>query len=426
MQIGALQLYDVPDVEREAFLGCVREQFRGRLPHTPLLCVRREAPLGVTSDVWLDIAGCDLEHHIRPVPTRQMTPAQVNAYVADKAREPLDLRLPPFEVHVMDSLAEGGCALFIKIHHAVADGVGLQAILRRLADPTPQAPMRRGERPPMAPLWLLSAAWKFWREAPARKAHAAAVDEAREAITPYRNDPALKRARTPTLKLSGPTSDARAYDTISLPLERFRAIGKQLGGTVNDVFLAVCAGAIRRSLIAIDDLPAEPLVASAARSYRRPEHGEFGNRIVALHPQLATHLADPMERFSAIRQSMAIELSRSRHEERMLGAPEAPFGPRKRRKAMAAHLASGRVLPGNVTLSNVPGPAEQPSLAGYRQLTNYPTPILNPGMFLNITMRRHGDMLDFGIMTDPEKLADLERLKADLGMSLEELEGLAP
>lgn len=140
----------------------------------------------------------------------------------------------------------------------------------------------------------------------------------------------------------------------------------------------------------------------------------FGNRIVALHPHLATHLPDPLGRLRAIQASMAAEMRRTPHDEALLDALDKPFGARDRREAFAGRTSGGgRVLPGNLTLSNVPGPAGSRSYAGYRQLHNYPVPIIGSARFLNITSRRSGDNLDMGVIADPEKIADVGRI-ADL------------
>lgn len=425
MQIGALQLYEVPDPERAGFLGRVREHLRERLPLTPLLCVRRAAPLRFSSDVWLDVADCDLERQVVRAPLRGASRAALYAFVAEAAMRPLDLAFPPFQVFVADDLADGGCAILIKVHHALTDGIGFQTILRGLTDPQaepdrPTKPVRRSERAPWAPAWLAREAWRFHRDRSLRAAYKADLAAAQNALAHHRRDTGARRA-PPT----GRTSGARVYETDSLDLERLRAVGRGLAGTVNDVFLAICAGAVRRALTAIGDLPDAPLVANSARSYRRPEHGDFGNRIVALHPMLATHLEDPRERFVAGQASMRVELERSRLAERLLGAPETPFGPRRRADLIAERLKRGRVLPGDVVLSNVPGPAEPRHLAGFRQQANFPMPILASGAFLNITMRRREGQLDLGLMADADRLPDLCALKAGLRQSLEELEAVA-
>jgi hypothetical protein len=255
-------------------------------------------------------------------------------------------------------------------------------------------------------------------QAEQRKAALAAIEE-------LSADPANRRASTPTLKMSGPTSASRAYGVVSLELERLKAVGKRFGGTVNDVFLAIAAAALRRLLVELDDLPDAPIVVNSARSYRRHEHGLFGNRIVAMHPHLATTEPDPIARLRSIQAAMAAERRRTPHDEALLDQAERPYGARDRRTKFAQRLAGGAaMLPGNVTLSNVPGPAADQSFAGFRQIANYPVPLLGSGRFLSVTSRRYGPMLNMGIMADPLKIPDPGRVAHYLSDALAEYEQL--
>lgn len=428
MQIGALQFYEVAGDQRDAFFTRVRDHLARRLPRTPLLCVLQRAPDDFDSAVWLERRSCDFDLHVTRVAAHEpMSETAVNRFVAAAAMRRLDLKRPPFRVEVLDNLQDGRCAVLILVHHAFCDGVGFQAILQALTDGTPDAgdapaPDRQDEAAPSDSEWMAKAEARFAAEAGDRDAwkvrRRAAVDAlaALDAESP-------ERPVTPTLKLSGATSRERAYATLALPLGRIRALGKELDATVNDLFLTIAGGALRRYLIEIDDLPHAPLVINSARSYRRPEHGDLGNRIVALHPHLGTHIAHPIERLRAVQASMRAELRRSQFDEQLLDSLESPFGPRDRRQAFAKRLASGaRVLPGNVTLSNVPGPSAPRFLAGFRQLSNYPTPLLGSGRFLNITLRRNVDQLDLGIMADPTKLSNLGRFLDLLSAALEEIE----
>lgn len=422
MQIGALLYLDVPASRQASLVGALRSHFEARLAHTPLLRVLRLCPLLYDSPVWLDVVRFDISHHIVAVPgCLSMDAAGLHDFVAQRSLERLDLRKPPFQIHIFDRLADGRSAVLIRVHHALADGVGFQNILGLLSDGCHQGarPVGRAERAPPALLWLAASAWRFFRE---RGVRARAVAGRQQTLAALRARP---RARTPVLNLSGPTLPMRAYRTLSLDLPGLRAMAKRLGGTINDMFLAIASGALRRYLLEIGDLPATPLVANAARSYRRPEHGDFGNRIVAMHPHLATNIADPLARLQAIQRSMADEKSRTTLDEAMLDQPETPFGPRDRARNFAARLSrGGAILPGNVTLSNVPGPAMPRFMAGFRQMSNYPTPLLGSGRFLNITSRRNGDVLDLGIMADPEKIADIDRLVSLLHVSFNEYAAL--
>ena len=245
------------------------------------------------------------------------------------------------------------------------------------------------------------------------------------ALANIRGGSVLARHRTPTLKLSGPTSAERCYTRLSLSLEQVRSTARPLGATVNDLFLALASSALRRYLLEIDDLPDTPIVVNSARSYRRAEHGEFGNRIVALHPHLATTIVDPLVRLEAIKASMGDERARTEWDEAMLDQPERPYGARDRRAKFAERAGNrAAVLPGNITLSNVPGAAAPRSYHGFRELTNHPVPLLGSGRFLNVTSRRNEDRLDLGVMADPTKLADVRRFAGYLTDALAEYEQL--
>lgn len=422
MHVGALLLFDAvpPD-----FAQVIRRQFAERLSGTPLLVRLAEAPEGYDSDVWADRATCDLDYHItRSSPA--FDPVGLRDDVAKRSMERLDLARAPFRAFVYDGLPSGG-AIYLKVHHGLADGIGFQEILRRLSDAQPPALPRVADAElPDAETWRAVADARFVALKQETGAHSAQRREALAALDALKHDPAAARARTPTLKMSGPTSPERCLATLSLPLERIKLLAKALGGTINDVFLAISATAIRETLIAIGDLPDTPIVVNSARSYRKAEHAAFGNRIVALHPHLATHLADPIARLRGIQASMALEQARTHLDEAMLGAPERPFGPRDRRAKFAERTESGaRLLPGNVTLSNVPGPAQPLHFAGMTLAANYPVPIIGSGRFLNITSRRSGDMLDMSVMSDASRLPDAQAIADRLAAALALYESLA-
>ncbi len=422
MQIGALLSLEIPAGLDRAVHEVLWEHLRARLAHTPLLAVLQQAPDGYDSDVWVDVPDCDLSAHVS-WHAEPVNEPQLHAAAAAASMRQLDLARPPFSVVIFESTGPGRCAMLLTAHHSVTDGIGFQTLLGRLSDEQPPATGHRPAGKPLPPdQWRAAAETRFAIEEPLRLATRARMDAARAALA---SDSAPRRARTPRLARSGPTSTDRVYTRLSLELDRVREVGRRAGVTVNDVFLALTSSALRRHLIELNDLPDTPIVVNSARSYRRAEHGEFGNRIVALHPHLATHLADPIERLAAIRASMAHERIRTPWDEAMLDQPERPYGPRDRRAKFAARTTDGSsLLPGNVSLSNVPGPAGARSYAGFLQRSNHPVPILGNGRFLNITSRRNGPRLDLGLMADPTQMADVERISRYMEDALTEYESL--
>lgn len=422
MHVGALLVLEVPAGEKSGLADAFRRQLAERLPGTPLLATLVEAPESFDSDVWADVAQADLTEHVVADDLPLADDAALHAAVAMRNMERLDLTRPPLSAIVFTAMPGDRAAIYFKMHHSVADGIGFQEVLRRLSDDAPPQPPRAQDAVlPTGSLWRAMAETRFAREEPQR----AAQSVTRKAALASLEALGERRAATPQLRLSGVTSARRAYATLTVPLARFKTAAKRLDATINDLFLACAGQALRGHLVELDDLPAEPLVVNSARSYRRPEHDAFGNRIVALHPHLATHLHDPIERLRAIQASMATEMHRTPHDEALLDALEKPYGARDRRAAFAQRtIAGARVLPGNLTLSNVPGPAGERRFMGYRQLHNFPVPIIGSGRFLNITSRRSGDNLDMGVIVDAGKLADAAQIARRFEAAFALYEGL--
>jgi diacylglycerol O-acyltransferase / wax synthase len=421
MHIGALLVFDRGD-GKAGLAERMRTHLAERLPGTPLLTRLHQAPDGYDSDVWVDVASCDLDHHVTPM-AQMSSMAELYAFAASQAMERLDLDRPPFRCFVIDEIGDGRSAMLLKVHHALADGVGFQTMVRLLSDEAPAcAPRTSDASLPPDDAWLAMAEQRFADGAVDRSAHRARADSA---LAILKGGTLPARVRTPVLRMSGGTSTERAFATVSLPLARIRSVAVAFVGTINDIFLAIASTAVRRMLIELDDLPETPIVTNSARSYRRPEHGSFGNRIVALHPHLATDIADPVRRLRAIQTSMAAEKLRTPYDEMMLDAPERPHGARDRRARFAERPPGAAVLPGNVSISNVPGPDTTLTFAGHRLLANHPTPIIGGGRFLNVTSRRLHDHLDLGIMVDPTRIPDVGSVAALLVEALDEYEHLA-
>ncbi|MFC4295851.1 wax ester/triacylglycerol synthase domain-containing protein [Novosphingobium tardum] len=404
MHVGALLMLEVPQAQKAGLAAAFRRQLAERLPATPLLVRLFQSPEGFDSDVWVDVAGADLDRLVMAEDMPLADDAALYAAVAERNMIRLDLTSPPFLAYVFTGLRDDRAAIYFKMHHCVADGIGFQEVLRLLSDEAPPVPPRTADATlPGEDEWRRIAEARFAAEEGLRGAQSATRKQALAALEPL----AGERAATPALDLGGATSNRRSYTTVSIPLEPFKAVAGRLGATVNDLFLACASHGLHDVLASESALPAEPLVVNTARSYRRAEHGSFGNRIVAMHPHLATNLSDPIARLHAIQASMRSEMRRTAYDEALLDALEKPFGARDRRATFARlHGSGGRVLPGNVTLSNVPGPAAERRFMGWRQLHNFPVPIIGSGRFANITSRRSGANLDMGVITDAAKIAE--------------------
>jgi diacylglycerol O-acyltransferase len=416
MHIGSVLVLDIPESGREHAAERLREHLVGRLGRTPLLRTLHRAPLGFDSDVWVRADDIDVDRHVTiHRADAPMADRDVHAFVETHVMRRLDLTQPPFAVQIIDPVADGEhgprIALYVRVHHALTDGVGFQHLLSALSDDdvgdaAPQHLPARDELPSRHE-WLRQSSAEFR----ARRPFEAEFRERRRAAVLALRDPELQRSPTPECALSGPTSNRRAYDRVTVPFDELHRVARALQATVNDLFLAIVGTVVRDHLVEADALPDLPIVSNSARSYRRPEHGLFGNRIVAIHPHLATDIDGPLHRLRAIQDSMAVERRRTGYDEVLLNQPETPFGPMTRRARFASRRSSGSsILPGNVTVSNVAGPQHVRTFAGYPQRSNHPAPLLGSGRALNFTARRNAGAFDVGVMSDPTKIADVARI----------------
>lgn len=419
MHIGSLLVLDVPDNQREHAAEQLRDHLVARLPRTPLLRTLQRAPLGFDSDVWVRADAVDVDEHV--VVHRGEHPSSdrdLHQFVENNVMQRLDLGRPPFLVQILDPVTDGlnggRIAMYVRVHHCLTDGLGFQHLLGLLSDDEPDEAVAADRLPTAAELpdrhaWLSQSAEEFR----AQRSHEEEVRRRRRAAVAALKDPALQRPPTPECSLSGPTTNRRAYTRVTLPFHEMRRVAASLEATLNDLFLALAGTTLREHLLARDELPAAPLTTNSARSYRRPEHGLFGNRIVAIHPHLATHIADPLERLRTIQTSMSLERRRTEYDEMLLNQPETPFGPMLRRQRFSQRRGTGAaILPGNITVSNVPGPEHVRSYAGFRQRSNHPAPLLGSGRALNFTARRNADSFDVGVMADPSKIPDVDHIAA--------------
>jgi WS/DGAT/MGAT family acyltransferase len=205
-----------------------------------------------------------------------------------------------------------------------------------------------------------------------------------------------------------------------MPLAKVKAIGKLTGTTVNDVFLAVCAGALRRYLERSGELPEKPLIAGCPVSLRKPGDTNLNNQVSMMLVDCATNEADPVKRLLKIGKSavqakgLMADISESYDSD--FAAPGLPgIMAGMIRAVEAGNLADLPVqLPCNVVISNVPGPREQMYVLGGRMLTHYPVSIPAHAQAVNITVQSYVDHMFFAVTGCARALPDADALRDDM------------
>jgi diacylglycerol O-acyltransferase / wax synthase len=422
----------------------MRELVAERLHLLPVFRWRLvDVPFGIDYPYWAEDVEFDPEFHIREAALPP--PGDVRQFadlVARIASLPLDRARPLWELRVIHGLEHGHVGLVTKMHHAAVDGIAGTEVLTVLLDSAPDgrtelAPAPPPTEPVPAPGELAMLArglagvprqpLRALRSAPRAVRH---LDDAalmrtipgvglvarlgRAAFPPRRDGGLLERPkfRAPRIVVNGRISPHRRVAFGSLSLDTVKQIKNALGVTVNDVLVAVCAGALREWLQERGELPEESLVALIPVSVRTAEEqGTFGNRVSMMCVPIATDEPDPRAR--ALRVHESLRSAKERHralpvtllQDANNFVPPALFA--RAARASGALLTQSRIEPpANVLISNVPGSPTPVYCAGARQVATYPASAIFDAMALNITVLSYQRNIDVGIVVDREQVND--------------------
>lgn len=443
--VSGLFIYEKPSDDFNAFQA-VKEIHASRLDlFEPLRRRLVEVPFGIDRPYWIEDPNFDLDYHIReialPAPGND---EQLAEQVARIIARPCDRTRPLWEVYVIEGLASGDFAVLSKMHHATVDGAAGALMTTMLLDSEPDAPLRVPEplpQPEAVPssremlgrgltslllrpdrqIRLQLRVVQQLAQAARQEGLANVAGAARRTLTGRRARPRDDRdsappapdTTAPKTPFNASISAHRKVAFRSVPLSQIKDIKSALGATVNDVVMAVCAGALRRYLERTGDLPDAPLVGMVPVSIRTGEEAEtWTNRVSGLFCPLPTNLADPAERVQQVHEWMA----NAKQEWDLLPAEMmvdlaamAPPALATRAARVATSLRIGdRVnMPINLVISNVPGPREPLYLRGARAKHYVPVSTIAEGQGLNITVQSYLDVLDFGIVADRDLVPDV-------------------
>ena len=377
---------------------------------------------------WEQVSHVDLAEHVTvhdaPGPGGD---EQLMTLVSELHTIPISRQRPLWECRLIRGLSHDRFALFFKIHHSCLDGVsGIRRIQRALsARPEEETPpvwaveKRRGPRP------------ASWAPRPsmmsALRGKALMVPELARAMASvglgaarrdhHRTAPPYLCPNTP---LNPMVSGERSVAWHSLPLAGVKATGAAARATVNDVALAICSAVVRERLLEMNALPDRPLVAMVPFSLHR-EGSAGGNETSCILCNLATHVADPVERLRIVSASAADgkKMLRAMSPDAAatywmaLGFPAI--------LAQMAGLSARAPLPFNVVVSNVPGPTESLYHNGAQLQAIYPASLLFERQALNITLISYRDRIDFGLLACRRTIPDLPRMAQRIGAAYDEL-----
>lgn len=441
--VGGLQLFEPPEDAGPDFLASLYEGAVERPGEVgPLYAKHPHRVGGIGPWVWRVDEKFDVEYHVRhsalPAPGRIR---ELLALVSRLHGSLLDRHRPLWEAHLIEGLADGRFALYSKIHHAVVDGVAAMRLLITAMSSDPDEvdmpyPWERRPFSSTTPRASASAVDQLGSvahdavELPGQVA-GASWRAVQSLVAGFREQSVALPYQAPRTMLNVPVTGARRFAAQSWSMERVRTVGAHFGATVNDMVLAMSAGALRSYLLEHDALPDEPLIAMVPVSLKARVDGEErgGNAVGALLCNLGTHLGDPAARLELIQESMrrgkAYFEGLTPNQVLLLSAvslsPGAlPIGLGR------IDLASSRLRPGfNVVISNVPGSRDPLYWNGARMTGSYPVSVLVDGQAMNITVTSYDGSLDFGILGCRRNVPHLQRMLGHLEDELATLEARA-
>ena len=409
-----------------------------------------EVPFGLDQPYWIEDPDFDLEYHVRELALPGPGDDRQLAYQAARLHErPLDRGRPLWELYLIHGLQGGRMAIYTKVHHAAIDGVSGNDILAAVIDLTPEGRPEEephpwhGEQQPGALSMLARSAWSLAGHPvrAARLSYGLAKSIPTLAASPARPRlPVVDRLlgrdarvvlntaplRAPHTPFNAPVSPHRRWAFRSLPLADVKAVKNAAGCTLNDVVMALSAGALRRWLIDHEALPGGPLVAAVPVSVRTDDQqGQHGNRVSTMMATLPTQLDDPVERLHACHDAMSAAKQQFGALPADLLADVTQFA----MPALAGQAARAaarlrlveRVSPFNLIVSNVPGPPVDLYYGGCRILAYYPLSAIADGQGLNITVMSLAGGLHFGLIADRELVPDVDDMAGHLVTELDAL-----
>jgi diacylglycerol O-acyltransferase / wax synthase len=441
MAIGAVLMCEGTPPAQEDFLTHIR----ARVHQLPRLRQRLHyPPLRLGTPFWVDDHHFDIHRHVHrvalPAPG---TEEQFRELVGELLSPPLPRDKPLWELTVVEGFAADRFAILYKTHHAMADGISAVDIGMLLFDVEPNPEPDRTEEP-WAPHRTPTNLNLGSRAAEGILATFARLGRwLRRAL----KEPERARRRAadglaglwevtwnlarpaPRVPFNTEIGSGRSFCWETFELGDFKRVKNSLGGTVNDVSLAVAAGALRRWLleegVVVDGLELKALVPVSIRTEN--EHGELGNKLTAMRGPLPVGIDDPGERLRAISVAMdALKASKQPlGAEAIWGlndwfrdfAPPLLLGP------TAAINFSTRLF--NLLVTNFPGP-QMPFYVLGRELTAiYPIGFLARNHALAIAILSYNGQVSFGLLADPASLPEAERIAGHLQAAVEELRGAA-
>jgi len=430
--VAALIIFQLPKGKGPAWLRTLLDDMKKVPPGYPFdQRVRKQAGLfyELEPDEHLEI-----DYHVRhTVLPRPGGDKELRDVVARMHANLLDNDRPLWEFHLIEGLAGRRFAFYIKIHHALADGITFGRWIENCSATTPRARSVKpiwacGSEPQEAGEDQVSLVQMVFDGAKVlggglRTALGVAAIARRMLLRRFvdQDDHVALPLSAPRTSLNVSTGAARTLAFAKYPLDRLKAIGKARGGTINDVVMTMCDIALSHYLEKHGDTPRGSLVAYMPVNVRTEEEGGDGNLVTLLQVKLASSHRDPLSSLDEVRESIASA------REVFSGATR----PAVQYYSLLVALFSlfeeftqlGRLIPpvNNLVISNVPGSRVRRYVKGAEAVAMYPVSTLPPMTALNVTCCSFAGTIYFGLIAGRSAVPDLPLLAEYLDQAFDHL-----
>ena len=428
MHVGWAAIFDPPATGPRPTFEQLSAHIESRLPRTPRYRQKlSRAPFGLDAPSWIDDGEFQIGRHVL-----RSHSGDLDHLAAECMSRQLERDRPLWEVCIAERLDDGRLGLVGKVHHCMVDGIAAVELALLLLDPTPSAPSQEEDdwkpAPPPSRLSRVRAA--------AREKAGNQIEVARKAseflLSPSRLGQVPRQAGSiagvlsralrpaqPVPTLNDPISTRRRLARVERPLAELQRIKRHFRATVNDVYLAIAAGALRRLQLDRDQWP-RPLKTMVPVSVREDgELEDLGNRISFMFVDLPCDEPDPERRFRRLQTALG--------ERKRGGDPGTAssalnllgYAPRALQHLASRVVASPRMF--NLTVSNIPGPREPTYMLGCELREAYPVVPIPDRHALSIGMTTIQDRACFGLYADRDALGDVDRIADAVERSSDEL-----
>jgi diacylglycerol O-acyltransferase / wax synthase len=433
MHVGAIAIFEGPPPDYDD----LAEHITSRLHLVPRFRQKLAFPPAPTGrPFWVDDASFNLSYHLRhsalPSPGSE---DQLRLTAGRIFSQQLDRTKPLWELWLVQGLTRKRFAFVTKTHHALVDGVSGVDIATVLFDvkpiPEPAEPEHDWvPEPEPSGVTLLAKDAEGLLTAPLRLArrveHAvehpeATLHQATESLSALAEVGWNFANPAPETPLNVEIGSHRRFAWVRGDLAQFKRIKNALGGTVNDVVLAVVAGAMRGWLgsrgVRTEGLELRAQVPVSIRA--EDERGHLGNRIVAVRAPMPVYVEDPVERLRVVRESM----DGVKQSKQALGAEVISrfndFAPPTLLAQAARINFSTRLF--NLVVTNVPGPQIPLYVLGRELQDIFPVGFLPPNQALFIAIMSYNGSINFGLLSDFDAIDDVEEIAEHIDRSVAEL-----